>query len=199
MDNGHGPETRDPKPEIRTHIKNNSKATLTTQKVPYRRTYHWYALYTKPRWEKKVQRELELQGYTHYLPLVTRLKQWSDRKKKVEEPLIKSYIFVKVSEKEYYDVLQIDGAMKYITFEGKAAPIPEWQIEAVRKTVNNHLPFELTGEKLEPGEHVKIKEGELKGLEGEIINIRGKNRLVIRIESVGYSLIVEMEADNLLK
>ena len=174
------------------------KNPLTNQTNTYRRSYKWHALYTKSRWEKKVQRELELQGYTHYLPLVTRLKQWSDRKKKVEEPLIKSYIFVKVSEKEYYDVLQIDGAMKYITFEGKAAPIPEWQIEAVKKTVNNHLPFELTGEKLQPGEHVKINEGELKGLEGEIINIRGKNRLVIRIESVGYSLIVEMEADNIL-
>ena len=169
------------------------------KETTYRRSYRWYALYTKSRWEKKVQRELELQGYTHYLPLVTRLKQWSDRKKKVEEPLIKSYIFVKVSEKEYYDVLQIDGAMKYITFEGKAEPIPEWQIEAVKKTVNNHLPFELTGERLQPGEHVKIKEGNLKGLEGEIINIRGKDRLVIRIESVGYSLIVEMDAGNLFR
>ena len=165
----------------------------------YKRVYRWYALYTKARWEKKVQRELELQGYIHYLPLITKMKQWSDRKKKVEEPLFKSYIFVKASEKEYYDILNIDGAVAYVTFDGKAAPIPEWQIEAVRKTVNNHLPFELTGEKLQPGEHVKIKEGNLKGLEGEIINIRGKNRLVIRIESVGYSLIVEMEADNLLK
>ena len=165
--------------------------------TPYKRTYQWYALYTKSRWEKKVKRELELQGYEHYLPLVTRLKQWSDRKKKVEEPLIKSYIFVKVSEKEYFDVLNIDGAVAYVSFEGKAEPIPEWQIEAVRKTVNNHLPFHLTGDKLQPGEHVKIKEGSLKGLEGEIINIRGHNRLVIRIESVGYSLVVEMETDNL--
>lgn len=172
---------------------------MANQTTTYRRSYHWYALYTKARWEKKVQRELELQGYTHYLPLVTRLKQWSDRKKKVEEPLLKSYVFVKVSEKEYYDVLMIDGVVKYITFEGKAAPIPEWQIEAIRKTVNNHLPFELTGEKLQPGEHVKIREGDLKGLEGEIINVRGKDRLVIRIESVGYSLIVEMEAANLLR
>lgn len=164
---------------------------------PYRRIYHWYALYTRPRWEKKVQRELELQGYEHYLPLVTRVKQWSDRKKKVEEPLIKSYIFVRVSEKEYYDVLNVDGAVAYVIFEGKAAPIPEWQIDAIRKTIENMLPFELTGEKLQPGEHVKIKEGDLKGLEGEILRIKGKSKLVIRIESVGYSLVVEMDTGNL--
>ncbi len=170
---------------------------MPTTPKPYRRIYHWHALYTRPRWEKKVQRELELQGYEHYLPLVTRVKQWSDRKKKVEEPLIKSYIFVRVSEKEYYDVLNVDGAVAYVTFEGKAAPIPEWQIAAVRKTIENMLPFELTGEKLQPGEHVKIKEGDLKGLEGEILRIKGKSKLVIRIESVGYSLVVEMDTRNL--
>lgn len=164
---------------------------------PYTRSYHWHALYTRPRWEKKVQRELELQGYEHYLPLVTRVKQWSDRKKKVEEPLINSYIFVKVSEKEYYDVLNINGAVAYVSFEGKAAPIPDWQIEAVRKTIDKMLSFEITGEKLQPGEHVKIKEGDLKGLEGEILRIKGKNKLVIRIESVGYSLVVEMDTSNL--
>ncbi len=170
---------------------------MSTTPIPYRRIYHWHALYTRPRWEKKVQRELELQGYEHYLPLVTKMKQWSDRKKKVEEPLIKSYIFVRVSEKEYYDVLNVDGAVAYVTFEGKAAPIPEWQIAAVRKTIENMLPFELTGEKLQPGEHVKIKEGDLKGLEGEILRIKGKDKLVIRIDSVGYSLVVEMDTGKL--
>lgn len=170
---------------------------MPTTPKPYTRKYYWHALYTRPRWEKKVQRELELQGYIHYLPLVTRTKQWSDRKKQVEEPLIKSYIFVKVSEKEYYDVLNVDGAVAYVTFEGKAARIPEWQIDAVRKTIDNMLPFELTGEKLQPGEHVKIKDGDLKGLEGEILRVKGKNKLVIRIESVGYSLVVEMDTRNL--
>jgi transcription antitermination factor NusG len=170
---------------------------MTSTPKPYRRSYHWHALYTRPRWEKKVQRELEQQGYIHYLPLVLKEKQWTDRKKKVEEPLIKSYIFVKVSEKEYYDVLNVDGAVTYVSFEGKAANIPEWQIEAVRKTIDNMLPFELTGEKLQPGEHVKIKEGNLKGLEGEILRIKGKSKLVIRIESVGYSLVVEMDTRNL--
>lgn len=170
---------------------------MSTTPQPYRRTYHWHALYTRPRWEKKVQRELELQGYEHYLPLVTKIKKWSDRKKKVEEPLIKSYIFVRVSEKEYYDVLNLHGAVTYVTFEGKAAAIPDWQIDAVRKTIENMLPFELTGEKLQAGEHVKIKEGDLKGLEGEILRIKGKNKLVIRIESVGYSLVVEMDTGNL--
>jgi transcription antitermination factor NusG len=158
----------------------------------------WYALYTRPRWEKKVQREMQLRGFEHYLPLITVEKQWSDRKKKVEEPLIKSYIFVRVSEREYFDVLNVDGALAYVKFEGKPASIPDWQIEAVKKTIDNQLPFELTGNHLWPGEHVKITHGNLKGLEGEILNMKGKNRLVIRIESVGYSLVVEMDTDKLL-
>lgn len=168
-----------------------------TQKTLYRRIYHWHALYTRPRWEKKVRDLLLDQGVEHYLPLVTTVKQWSDRKKKVEEPLIKSYIFVRVSEKEYYDVLNTDGAVKYIAFEGKAAPIPEWQIDAIRKTIDNMLPYELSGERLEPGQHVKIKEGNLKGMEGEILQIKGKTKFIIRIDSVGYNLIVEMDTAQL--
>ncbi|MCD4772984.1 MAG: UpxY family transcription antiterminator [Bacteroidales bacterium] len=163
----------------------------------YNLIYNWYALYTRPRWEKKVYNELNNCGFEAYLPLIKKVKQWSDRTKKVEEPLIRSYVFVKTSEKEYYDILNVDGAIRYIFFEGKAAPIPEWQIDALRKTLENQLSFKLTNEKLKPGEKVKIKEGPLKGTKGEIIQIKGKNNLVIRIENIGYNLLIEIEAENL--
>ena len=160
-------------------------------------TYNWYALYTRPRWEKKVYNELNISGFEAYLPLVKKIKQWSDRKKIIEEPLIKSYVFVKTSEKEYYDILNVDGAVRYIFFEGKAASIPEWQIDLLQKTIENNLSFRLTNEKLKPGEKINIKGGPLKGCKGEIIKIKGKNKLVIRIENIGYNLLIETEADNL--
>ena len=160
-------------------------------------TYNWYALYTRPRWEKKVYNELNISGFVAYLPLVKKIKQWSDRKKIIEEPLIKSYVFIKTSEKEYYDILNVDGAIRYIFFEGKAASIPEWQIDLLRKTIENNLSYKLTNEKLKPGEKINIKGGPLKGCKGEIIKIKGKNKLVIRIENIGYNLLIETEADNL--
>ena len=87
--------------------------------------------------------------------------------------------------------------MRYIFFEGKAASIPEWQIDALRKTIENKLSFKLTNKKLKPGEKINIKEGPLKGSKGEIIKIKGKNKLLIRIENIGYNLVIETEVENL--
>ena len=154
--------------------------------------YHWYALYTKSRQEKKVYAEFQKMGLTAYLPLETKIKQWSDRKKKVEEPMIRSYVFVKSSEKEYYDILNTTGAVRYVTFEGKAAPIPEWQIETMKKMVEYNEPHHYSGEQFIKGEKITIQAGPLKGYEGEIVkDNKGKNKIIIRIENIGYSLVVE--------
>ena len=163
-------------------------------------TYYWYALYTKSRQEKKVYTEMLKRGLVAYLPLETKIKQWSDRKKKVEEPMIRSYVFVKTSEKEYYDILNITGIVHYVTFEGKAASIPEWQIEAMRKMNDYHAPHTYSGEKFMKGEKVIIEAGPLKGYEGEVINDnKGNKKLIIRIENLGYSMVVENPGSTIKK
>ncbi len=156
----------------------------------------WYAVYTKPRWEKKVQKEFDQLNITNYLPLVTKVKQWSDRKKKVEEPLINSYIFVKIAKKDYYNVLNVNGALKYITFQGKAVPIPEKQIEALHKLIENRVEFSVSSEQFQKGKRITIQEGNFKGLEGEIVNVKGSDRLVVRIDSIGYNLVIETKIDG---
>jgi transcriptional antiterminator RfaH len=83
---------------------------------------------------------IQKKGIDAYLPLQKKLKVWSDRKKWVEEPLIRSYVFVRVCEREYYEVLNIQGVVKYVTFNSKAAPIPDWQIDAMKKVVASDLP-----------------------------------------------------------
>lgn len=154
--------------------------------------YNWYALYTKSRQEKKVYQELTNQNIEAYLPLQTKIKQWSDRKKKVQEPMIRSYVFVKSSEKEYYDILNTVGAVRYVSFEGKAAAIPEWQIEAMRKMLDNNLSHQYSDERFVKGEQIKITEGPLKGFEGEVVvNSDGKQKVIIRISNIGYSLIIK--------
>ena len=78
---------------------------------------HWHALYVRSRSEKKVLTQLEDLGMEAYLPLVIRVKQWSDRRKKVEEPLFKSYVFVRSSEKEHLTILGLYGVVRFVSFE----------------------------------------------------------------------------------
>lgn len=161
--------------------------------------YRWYAVYTRSRGEKKVAELMHKNGYQVYLPLVKTLRQWSDRKKKVEVPLISSYVFVKVSEKEYYSILNTPGALAYVTFEGKAAPIRESQMEAMRMAVEGNLDIELTQEGIGLGERVKIISGPMKGAEGEYIETVHKHNFIINLDHIGFSLKVEVGANDVVK
>lgn len=159
----------------------------------------WYAIYTKSRTEIRVAEQMKGNGFTVYLPMVKTLRQWSDRKKKVEIPLIRSYVFVKVSEREYYDILNTPGVVRYVTFDGKAAPIPEKQILALQMAVANEADIEISTEPMAPGQPVKIISGPLKGAEGEYIFGKGKRNFVIRLNQIGYALKVEVHANDVIK
>lgn len=158
----------------------------------------WHVIYTRPRHEKKVASMYQEKEIEYYLPLVKTLKQWSDRKKKVEEVLFKSYIFVKVSPKEYVEALKVTGVVKYLTFEGKAAILSENQVETIRKTVENRLEFDISSELFQKGKVIKIKKGPLKDATGEVISWSGKKRLLIRIHEIGYSLLVQISPADLI-
>lgn len=157
-------------------------------------TYKWYAIYTKSRAEKAVQERLQEQQIETFLPLQKKLRKWSDRKKWVETPYINSYVFVRVSEKEYYSILNTQGAVRYVTFEGKAAPIPDWQIDAMKKVVSSDQQFHFSSQRFQKGESLVIETGALAGYSGEVIrDSDGKKKVLIRIDQIGYSLVVEMD------
>ncbi len=160
-------------------------------------TYKWYAVYTKPRHEKKLSLELTKKGITNYCPLITTVKQWSDRKKTVEEPLFKSYIFVNVSEEEYYNTLNTTGAVKYVSFGGKASPMRDEQIEAIKRVLENKIDFTVSSEAFEIGQKVEVDYGALQGTKGEIVSYSGNNYLLLRIDNIGYSLLVKVPATKL--
>lgn len=133
-----------------------------------------------------------------YLPLKKELRQWSDRSKWVEEPLIRSYLFVKVSEREYYNVINSAYAVRYVTFGGKAVPIPEHQIQALRIFLEDeNRKVDLSHENLEKGELVEIMGGPFKGIKGEIIQIKGKDRIVIRFDSLGTCVYTDISLDKI--
>jgi len=159
----------------------------------------WYAIYTKSRNEKKVFALLEEAGIDTFLPLMKVLKQWSDRKKWVEEPLFRSYLFVRIKQDEYYRVLSVTGVVKYITFEGKAVPVPEQQILAIKQFLDNEEDQMIISDTFNIGDKVEIFRGALKGLLGNLLDIRGKQKVRIEIESIGQSIILTIPKNYLKK
>ena len=158
---------------------------------------NWYALYVKSRTEKKVASELSYQGIEHYLPLQKVLKQWSDRKKWVEEPLFRSYIFVNITAADYYNVLKVVGAVKYITFEGIAVAIPNQQIEAIRYYLNEKDPEKIEDLHWEKGQKVEVITGNLTGLVGDLVEVKGKHKVIVEIEAVGSAILLQIPKNKL--
>lgn len=162
--------------------------------------YHWHAIYTKSRNEKLVAKLLSDQGVEVYLPLQKKLRQWSDRKKWVEVPYINSYVFIKTSEKEYYSILNTQGVVRYVTFGGKAAPIPDWQIEAMQKIIASDTPILFSSHRFRKGEKVTIESGALMGYEGEVVmDTDGKKKVAIRIGNIGVSMVVQLDLSQVKK
>lgn len=154
----------------------------------------WHALYVRSRAEKKVLEQLLDMGLEAYLPMLTRIKQWSDRKKKVEEPLFKSYVFVRNTEKQHYYVLGAYGVVRFVTFEGKAVVVPEKQIIAIKKYIDNPVDDEeeLKSIELHEGQLVRITNGPMQGLVGRLVSVKSKRRLLVNIDVVGQSIPVNI-------
>lgn len=157
----------------------------------------WYAVYVKSRTEKKVALEFMYEDIDHYLPLIKRLKQWSDRKKWVEEPLFRSYVFVNIEQRDYFKVLQVQGAVKYISFEGNAVPIPEVQINAIRYYLEETDPENIDDLSWKKGQKVEVISGSMVGLSGELIEVRGKHKVKVEIEAVGSTLLIHIPKSKL--
>ncbi|HTX87782.1 MAG TPA: UpxY family transcription antiterminator [Bacteroidales bacterium] len=161
--------------------------------------YHWYAVYTKSRSEKKLADRLTEKGIEAYVPLRKTLRQWSDRKKWVREPLISSYVFVNITASDYYEVLNTPGAVKYIWFSGHPAVIPSRQIETLKMLTGSDVEIESISGNIPPGTHVKVVFGPLRGLEGELVTHAGKNRVIVRIDHIDKVLMVTIGQQMLEK
>ena len=158
----------------------------------------WFAIYVKSRNEKKVFKTLDDIGVESFLPLITKMKQWSDRRKKVEEPLFRSYLFVCIPLSDYYKVLNVSGVVKFICFEKKPVEVPENQIIAIKKYISDTDLHDVDYENIDfkEGELVRIKSGQMKDLVGRFVKINGKHRVVIDIEAVGQSLPINIARSN---
>ncbi|MCF8331495.1 MAG: UpxY family transcription antiterminator [Bacteroidales bacterium] len=160
----------------------------------------WYVIYTKSRQEKYVAKWLIEKGISYYLPLHKKVRQWKDRRKWVEVPLINSYIFVRVrDDREYIEILQTDGVVSFITFEGKPATVPEQQIDAIKLLLAGEADLDVTSGNFEKGDEIEVKAGPLKGLQGELINVKNKRKVIVRIEHIRQALLVDIDMKYLEK
>lgn len=159
----------------------------------------WFALYTKSRAEKKVHQALVDKGIHCYLPLEKKLKFWSDRKKWVEEPFIRSYIFVQVEESELQNTLSTPGVVTVIRFEGRPATVREEHIKMIESILSSEEDYEVNTETFEPGEKVEVTRGSLKGLFGELTYHLNKYKVLIRIESINQNILVRLNPSFLKK
>jgi len=152
----------------------------------------WIAAYTKPRHEKTVENELLKKGFEVYLPILKERRKWSDRKKWVEFPLFRSYIFVRTEIKNSLFVLQTMGVVKVIKFGGEIAVIQNDSIRAIKLMIEGgYMPEAI--DYFVKGETVEVKNGPLKGLLGEVIRVDNSDRLLIRVDAIQHSVSVQID------
>ena len=157
---------------------------------------YWYAVYTRPRWEKKVASLLDDKGIEHYCPLNKVTRQWSDRKKVIMEPLFKGYVFVQVSEEKKWDLMNINGIVNYVYWLGKPAHIRDEEINTIRKFLNEFDEVEVVEGLLPVNSTVRIKQGVLMNYHGLVLEIQG-NKAKVKIESMGIQLSAVFDKKNL--
>lgn len=157
---------------------------------------HWYALHTKYRHEKKVDIRLKEKRIPSYLPLASVYRQWSDRHKRIEEPLFSCYVFVLIPLRERLAVVQTDGAVNLVSFNGVPAAIPEAQIEAIRQVLERNVEV-VRADYFTPGERVRVVRGPLHNVEGTLFVQKNNSRLVIRVQGIHQAISVEIDPHDL--
>ena len=160
----------------------------------------WYAVYTKPRWEKKIDTRLIKKGIESWCPLQKIERQWSDRKKIIEDPLFKSYVFVKIDPSEKTNVLMTDGVLNFVHYLGKPAVIKTEEIENIKSYLaeKDASIFIISSEGFQEDTKIKVKQGVFMGNEGTVLR-SGKKKVYVKLESLGQVMVVEFPAEFLTR
>jgi transcription antitermination factor NusG len=154
----------------------------------------WYAVYTKSRTEKKVTLRLQDAGIEAYCPVNKREKQWSDRKKITEEPLFRSYVFVNIDlEQQGSIVRRTLGVVNFVYWLNKPAVIQNDEILAIQQFLSEHAAVEVLGNTLQVGDFITIDAGALKGQKAEVVGVKNRHEVRLRIDSLGFELVARVE------
>ena len=153
----------------------------------------WYAIHTRSRHEKFVRDQFAAKDITYLLPLHHKRSKWKDRIKMIEEPLFRGYIFAHFALQQKLPILQTAGVVRLVGLNGGPAPVPEEQIEAIRKMVECELPYD-PHPYLKEGMRVRVARGPLQGAEGILIEKKKNYRLVVSIDLIQKAVAVDIDS-----
>lgn len=158
----------------------------------------WYAIYTKPRWEKKIDTALIRKGIESWCPLQKIERQWSDRKKIIEDPLFKSYVFVRIDQTERANVLMTDGVLNFVHYLRKPAVIKNEEVDIIKQYLaeKGAKVSVISEEGYARETKIKVNYGVFMGNEGTVLR-GGKKKVYVRLESLGQVMVVEFPAEYL--
>lgn len=158
----------------------------------------WYVVYTRPRNEKRVSHQLDLRGFPFFLPVTKSLRTWNNRKKYLEVPLFPSYIFVNLSKvDEYYEVLNMEGVLYFVRLGKSIAKVSETVINNIRLIEKQQTELEISEEHFLPGRQVVIKQGTLTDLSAEIVEVKGKEKLIVRVNLLQRNILMALPREYL--
>jgi transcription antitermination factor NusG len=165
-------------------------------------SFAWYALYTRARHEKKVDRLLRLRVFEVFLPLVPRESQWHDRRKIVDWPLFPGYVFVRFGLRSTAQVLGTPGVVTIVCQDGVPATIPDVEIENVRRfasVVSETGALPAPTPMVQCGQHTRISKGPFSGVYGVVVQRRGSGRVLVQIglDAIGQGIKIEIEESSL--
>jgi transcription termination/antitermination protein NusG len=155
----------------------------------------WFAIQTRSRHEKVVRGQLEMRNVEHFLPMTRKLSQWTDRKKEIRVPLFMGYCFARFSLADRLPVLQSQGVVRVVGSTGKPEPIPDEEINALKKVINNSCDY-ICYPFLKEGMLVEVINGPLEGVKGRLIRGARNSRLVLSISLIQRSVSIEIDADD---
>jgi transcription antitermination factor NusG len=155
----------------------------------------WYAVWTRSRHEQIVREQLEQKGLEAFLPTIKRWSRWKDRKKQVDWPLFPGYCFARFNGRARLPVLKCAGVVNIVSFDGDIAPIPEQEIDSIRRLVESDLQFDPCP-LIREGMMVEVTHGPLKGVFGRLIRKGTHARLILSVDLIGQAVSVEVDASD---
>jgi transcriptional antiterminator NusG len=155
----------------------------------------WYAIWTRSRHEQVVREQLALKGLEAFLPTITRWSRWKDRKKKIDWPLFPGYCFARFDARERMPILKCTGVVSIVSFDGEIAPIPDTEIDGIRRLVESDLQYDPCP-LIREGMIVEVIHGPLKGVVGRLVRKGAHARLVLAVDLIGQAVSVEVDASD---
>ncbi|MGB2716805.1 MAG: UpxY family transcription antiterminator [Vicinamibacterales bacterium] len=157
------------------------------------KTPAWFAVWTRSRHEQVVREQIQEKGIEAFLPTVTRWSRWKDRRKKVDWPLFPGYCFARFDPGDRLSVLKCTGVVSIVSFNGDIAPIPDLEIDSLRRLVTSELQYDPCP-LIKEGTMVEVVHGPLKGVVGRLLRKGAHARLILAVDLIGQAVSVEVDA-----